>query len=226
MKTEEIIKIFLILCVLYLLLNCMMTKKTQTLAEMFAETSNEVEITSGDKTFILTRFSDFKDTHKLALLKHLFSQYDALESNKNDQFKTFLSGENINDLRYHIETSNITETSNINDLNENKFTKIPLFIIEKTNSKDYLNNNNNPPIIDTAGLLKDKNEEKYTYYHTSNKMIFISENPKPNTIEVKKNSTEINKFNKLSQVDIPLKSDEKLIYYVLSESGEDFKWNL
>lgn len=219
MKTEEIIKIFLILFVLYLLLNCIMTEKTSD--EKFADTlDNEVKILSGDEDFVLARFSDFKNAHKHLLLKHLFSKYDAVSTDTDKQFNTFLTGENINDLRPYTES-----IDNINNLSESIFSKIPLFIIEKSNIKDYLIESNNPPIITDQGI-KDKTSEKYTYYHTLSKMIFISENPKPNSIELKKNSNDTKAFNKLSKIEIVIEGDKKLEYYVLSDEGVDFTWNL
>ncbi len=244
LKTEEIVKILLILGVLYLLFNCVIT-------ENFADTDVKrikIALMSEDKPYRLVSFFNLKDEYKLLLLKELHKQY--LEEDKSNAGKTegktsnsffnFASTENelINLLKLEKDDQIKEKLGNLSSSN---ISKIPVLIVANDKLGEYTTdvfdfavptpNNNN-------GLESDSG--RYLFWNPAHNMLFTSAN---DTLKFEIKGThattdgqpfEIIAFKDKENKDItPNKiventikiNDKTLTHYVLSnKEGKSFVW--
>lgn len=243
MKTEEIIKVLLILGVLYLLFNC-----TQT--ENFADEVTRIKLAlmSEGKTYRLVSFFDLKEEYKNLIFKDLINQYKVESSNNNkesdpvkrksDSF--FLFGGKEDALINALEADTDDKIKeNLKKLKRKDISKIPIIIISNDKVGDYT--------IDLSDFMepteKDKGlsmeSGKYLYWNPAHNLMFSSGNESLK-FEIKglPKNTDKNKFEiepiKRDDKDItPNKLAEKIIkigdlsftHYILSNNeGKEFKW--
>jgi hypothetical protein len=231
MKIEEIIKIFLILGVLYLLVNSILIENFSDINpfEYFG-----LELLSEGKVYSLVNFFDLKDEYKKILFNDLKKKYgDELTANeKNPENKT-----NNTFLASGIENALISATpETIIQIMSNVPSKIPIIIVSKDKLNDYTNYAESrfqvkQPYINDKGLSPES--EKYLYWNQSHQMLFYSTSPMYG-LEIKgvrkeeQNKLEIDPIN-INNNDVTLKIVEKSLdsftYYLISQNeGTEFNW--
>ncbi len=158
MKTEEIIKILLVLGVLYLLLTC-------TLNENFAAGSDDnsfsVAIVSKGKLYRLVSFFDLNDDYKKVLLHALHEEH---KTDANKEF-SFISSGNETVLA-------TTVPENAPDIKPNNISKVPLIIIPNEKVSEYTKSTLR--IRQTADGFMPAGEEKYLFWNHLHSMLFYS----------------------------------------------------
>ena len=231
LKTEEIIKILLILGVLYLLLNCIVTEK-------FTQTEKiRLALLSEGKVYRLVSFLDLKDEYK-----KIFIEILKLEYNEELQKNTSLPQEkktNNSFLASGIENAIITYDNNDNValLSPRNISKIPILIIHSDNLSEYTKNTFKISPLSDKGLSPEP--DKFIYWNEHHQLMFYSGSSQYGK-EIKglpkiedKNKLEIepifinNKEIKLSKMIEKSKTidNKKFTYYVVSQDqGQDFVW--
>lgn len=243
LKTEEIVKILLILGVLYLLFNCDLTEK-------FSDTPDRIKIAliSDKQVYNLVSFFNLKDEYKIALLKNLNNEY-IIENDKNSKLDSakktsnsfFLFG-GKEDKFIEISNSDDNLRNNLDKIKTDSVSKIPMLIIPRDKISEYTNDS----IVDFVqpkasdkGLSTEHNN--YLFWNPAHGLIFTSgkENLK---FEIKglNLSSDKNKLDVEAIKDgdkditpknlkpVTIKGNKEFTHYVLSNSeGKPFtmwKW--
>ena len=218
MKFEEIIKLFLILGLVYLLINCAMT-------ENFTDSPNSYNITfkSGSDECILVRWGDLNDRslnllpYKKALLSYLTN--DTNKQYLQEHFVKKIKSKDISDI----------------DINESEFAATPLIIIKKS---DISLKQNKLSFNTLSGFLQgnkydNKSGTKYLCYDKRTNLFILSSKPRsPNTpgLEIndstEKSITFTNDFvNNLELAPI-IDSVNSVTFYVLASNSSKKSTNL
>ena len=233
MKTEEIIKIILILGVLYLLFNC-------TITEGFINSEKiKLALLSANKAYCLVSFFDLKDEYKKILLEILKDEYN--EELKVNKTKTRQEDKkNTSFLFAGIEDALINATSDtITKLTPNVISKIPVLIISNDKVNEYTKSIFEIPAPSDRDKGLSPEPGKYIYWNPFHKMLFYS-GSEMYRLELKglHQNIDKNKFEleplKFKYKDItPTKIVEKtrtsgninFTYYLLSNTeGTSFVW--
>jgi hypothetical protein len=246
LKTEEIVKILLIIGVLYLLLNCVTTEK-------FADTEFtriKLALLSESKPYRLVSFFNLKDEYKYLLLKELHNLYLA-ETKKNSEISkpedktsnTFFAFGSTEDAFINLfkEETEDKINENIKNLSKDQLIKIPVLIISNDKLSEYTTG-----IFDFAipspqnqhGLESDSG--RFLFWNSSHNMLFTSSNEtmkfeiKGTHSNAEKSPFEIEKIkdkdnnditpNKIVENTIKI-GDKTLTHYILSnKEGNSFVW--
>ena len=243
MKTEEIIKVLLLLGIIYLLFNCVLT-------ENFADEIPRIRIAlmSEGKAYRLVSFFDLKEEYETLVLQELFNQYKIESENNNkisdvtkrtsnsfllfggkeDALISALVGDSLDKIK-----------ENLKKLQRKDISKIPVIIISNDKVSDYTSSVSdfNTPTEKDKGLSMESG--KYLYWNSTHNLLFSSGNESLK-YEIKglHTNTDKNKFEiepiKPNDKDItPNKLAEKIIkngdksftHYILSNTeGKDFSW--
>jgi hypothetical protein len=229
MKTEEIIKILLILGILYLLSNYM-------ISENFSSNSNDstfsIALVSNNKIFRIVSFFDLTDEYKKVFLYMLQQDYH----NDIKKETSFLASGN------EIKLINTT-SENISQLTPNNISKVPLIIIP--NDKVYEYTKSILKIRPTNDGWTPDGEEKYLFWNHLNSTMFyciydliVDKNEvkgkfKDNgtkinidPIKIKNrygNEEVINKF-KITEKSASLNNKTLISYLLTKDVGSDVEW--
>ncbi len=246
MKTEEIIKVLLLLGIIYLLFNCQLTENFD--AEI---TRIKLALLSEGKAYRLVSFFDLKDEYKLLVLTELNNQYKTESDNNNKESdvikKTsnsfFLFGGNEDALISIFAADSADKIKeNLGQLRSDAISKVPVIVISNDNVDKYTTN-----ISDFGAPYEDSKRISLTpgkrlYWNKAHSLMFSSSNERVQfQIKGLHKNTDKNKFEiepvKLDDKDItPNKLVEKIIkigdlsltHYILSNDaavgGKDFSW--
>ncbi len=247
LKTEEIVKILLILGVLYLLFNCITT-------ENFADTDIQkikIVLMSENKPYRLVSFFNLKDEYKIVLLKELYNLYlpeetankgkPEIERTSNTFLRFGGQEDTLIDISKPENANNMMEK--LNTLNKNNVSKFPVLIIANDKLGEYTNDIFDfdlPSSKNGNGLISDSS--RYLFWNPSHGMLFTSPNDSlkfeikgtNSTVEADKQSFIINALKNIDNKEITpnkiventIKHNEKtLTHYVLSNTdGKPFVW--
>lgn len=228
MKTEEIIKILLILGVLYLMVNCITTENFSDMGKI------RLALISEGRPYRLVSFFDLKDEYKLILSNGLKKEYEneyAVNLNLPQDKKTNNTFLEAGDALLSATPDNISNLSEINIGN------VPILIISKDDVNEYTKS-----IFDVTPL-SDKGlspvSEKYIYWNQYHQMLFYSSNglnsneikgspklEKQNPLEIEPITLDNNKveLNKIVEKSYSL-NNKQIVFYTLSKDiGKKFNW--
>ncbi len=246
LKTEEIVKILLILGVLYLLFNCITT-------ENFADTDFtriKIALKSENKTYRLVSFFNLKDEYKLLLLKELKKIHKEEEDSNagKTEGKTANSFFNFGSTETELVSLTSLEKEDeikerLNKLSGSNISKIPVLIIANDKLSEYTNGvfDFATPSSNTGNGLE-SDSGRYLFWNPAHNMLFTSTNDSlkfeikgtHSTVAADKQAFLVIALKDKENKDItPNKIEEKTInindktftHYVLSNTeGSSFEW--
>lgn len=250
LKTEEIIKILLILGVLYLLFNCITTENFADQPQIITpdtEPSNSLVILkSNNEVYRLVKLTDLKDEYiQMFITKQMLPKdnYESIfkENNKTkiDEYYVSIQHKSFFDGQENAFSLPTPQYSQINQIK-----KMPIVIIPENKLETYTKGTS----IESVNILNDRdkglvfktNPDEFLFWSNYHKMLFHStyDNGQNYGPEIKGFTSTINsrkKINielvKIENNNINLKlvkqSVDTFIYYTLSnENGVDFEWEI
>lgn len=241
LKTEEIIKILLILGVLYLLFNCVTTENfadQQPIIKNSTPSSGNLYITSDSKTYYIVSLLQLKDEYRKMFIEDLVKSDNDLKNSHNDKLN-FLDSE-----------PEIKRGLTDNNLSSIEISKMPLIIILKDNFDTYATGKIDVTIKNDSenSITPNGDDAKNLHVSEFHKILFYSKYD--NTFNTQSFGKEIKAITSGTKIIVePIKimskdaktltektitkpktdnSDEKTFtYYTIStDTGNEIKWEL
>lgn len=238
LKTEEIIKILLILGVLYLLFKCVLTENftDQPIVKDSGALSGNLYVTSDSKIYYIVSLLQLKDEYRKVLINDLVKSDNELKNLHKDKIN-FLDSE-----------PEIKKGLTDNNLSSSAISKMPLIIILKDNLEKYATGKFEMSIKnDSERSITPKGDDgKNLHLSEFHKILFYSQYD--NTFNTQSFGKEIKGISSSSKVIMePIKindKDAKLLtektiiipktdnseekpftfYTISTDTGKEFKW--
>lgn len=248
LKTEEIIKILLILGVLYLLFNCILTENFSELplpAPDMNPATGFIDLASGNEELRLVRFADLKNDFKILFLKQqlLPSNFETLTEDDKKKYeieyyqKSFFDAMDV----FSLNTPLVFDKEK-----DEKIKKQPLVIIPLNKVNEYTDNPNviiykvkNTPekTILFENISKERNE--FLQWSQHHKILFQA-NQEEYGVRIKGFTTTENAIKKIIieplidknttfNLKLTKKGDNNFTYYSIDKEGDmdiNWKWQI